>query len=149
MSKLILYKHNPVLDKLVPTVVKQMSLSYDLTGGSYYKICTEGTNFVTCEELTETVVNSLYRLKRWKLSGKDFSYGVIDGDVDTHLQNISKDIELMKKYGVWSYRVENIINEHETKKEEQKKKISMLSKQEQEQVKQVRLQQLLEYDFSL
>lgn len=131
----IIYKHNPTMDKRVREVMGKMSMSYSLIGKS--------TTIRTCDELTEVVMFSLYNLKKWKETGKNFSYGLIEDDVDLHLKNLSNDVQMMKMYNVWSHRVENIVNEHHRKKEEQEQRILSLPKQEQEYVRQVQMENLI------
>lgn len=131
----IVYKHNPTMDKRVREVMDKMSMSYSLIGKS--------TTINTCDGLTEVVISSLYSLKKWKETGKNFSYGVIEDDVDLHLRNLSNDVQMMKMYNVWSHRVENIVNEHYRKREELEQRILSLPKHEQEYVRQVQMEKLI------
>ena len=63
--------------------------------------------------------------------------------MDLHLKNLSNDVQMMKMYNVWSHRVENIVNEHHRKKEEQEQRILSLPKHEQEYVRQVQMENLI------
>ena len=131
----IIYKHNPVMDKMVTSTIDKMSFSYSLTGKQYH--------IQTCDELTEVMMFNLYQLKYWKTKGISRSYGIIKDDVDFHIKNLSNDIKLIKRLNMWSYKVEQIVNDYYKKREEQEQRIMSLSKQEQEQIRQAQFEKML------
>lgn len=131
----IIHEHNPVMDRMVKSTIDKMSFSYVLAG--------KPDHIQTCEELTEILMDELYKLKSWKLTGQYMTYGVIKDDVTYHIKNLSEDIQLVKRRDMWSYRIEKIVNEHYRKIEELEQKIKSLPVEEQQKVRQAQKEKLV------
>ena len=93
---------------------------------------------MTCGDLTELIMCSLFSLKFCKEKGINI-YGDDSVSIDEYLKRLYKDIETVKLYGKWDIDVEIHIIKYYEDKRLKEEYIKRLPKHEQEKIRQLKI----------